>query len=135
MKKCRYCGKPVEKTKYSIQTDGEAETAWCCSIECYQKTRRYIEGYKSVRKIVVYFITAALIIMNLFIMGYHASFRWMYLPLMGLGIMFVLEPSIYVTNYFYEQFGIAKTLKLFRGIGCAIVLLGLLFTVCWTPGT
>ena len=135
MKKCIFCGKPVKETKYSIQVDDDLRNVYCCNIECYQKTRRYIESYKSIRKTVVYFITAILVVMNLFIIGYHANFRWMYLPLIGLGAMFIADPSIYVTNYFYGQFGILKTLRVFRLIGLAITLFGILLTILWMPGT
>lgn len=130
-KRCIYCGKITEKTKYAMKIGKDNEdTVYCCSISCYQDMKRYIEE-NTVKKNIFYVAAGIMVLANLVILGYHLSFRWMYLPMIGLGIAVALCPSLYVTNYFYRKFGIVKTIKLIRMFGIAFSLMGVLFTLTW----
>ncbi len=130
---CMYCGKPVEKTKHILQAgkNGEYQIC-CCGTQCYQAMKRYIED-TSKKKPVLYIAAAVLVVMNLVIFGYSLSFRFMYLPMAGLGLILMLSPSIYVTSWFFEKFGVKKTVKGVRAAGMLIVLSGILFIVFWKP--
>lgn len=128
---CIYCGKPVQATKYTLRAGKTgSEELYCCGIECYQNMKRYIES-TSGKNNALYVIAALLVVANLFIFGYKLNFRWMYVPMMGLGVIVMLRPSLYVTNYMFERFGVVKTVKIVRIVGAVIVLLGMLFTILW----
>lgn len=130
-KRCIYCGKITEKTKYAIKAgNNEGNEFYCCSISCYQNMKRFIEE-NTAKKNIFYVAAGIMVLANLVIFGYHLDFRWMYLPMIGLGLVVALCPSLYVTNYFYGKFGIVKTVKLIRMFGFAFSFMGVLFTLLW----
>ncbi|MCI9614003.1 MAG: hypothetical protein HFG93_02445 [Dorea sp.] len=126
---CMYCGRPVEKTKYVLRAgkNGEYDIC-CCGTRCYQDMKRYIE-HTSKKKYALYLAAAVLILMNLVILGLKLQFRLMYLPMTGLGAVFMICPSLYVTSWFFERYGVKKTTKGVRTAGALIILAGLWFTI------
>lgn len=131
---CMYCGKPAGKTKHILRAGKKEEyDIYCCGIQCYQDMKRYIESTSSKKKNILYIAAAVFVLMNLVIFGYKMNFRFMYLPMTGLGVILMISPSIYVTSWFFEKYGVKRTVKGVRLAGAAIVLLGILFTVFWKP--
>ncbi len=130
---CMYCGKPIEKTKHVLRAGKNEEyTVYCCGAQCYQNMKQYIKNAEK-KKYLLYITAAVFVLMNLVIFGLKMSFRFMYLPMMGLGVILMISPSIYVTSWFFEKYGVKKTVKGVRAVGTMIVLLGILFTVFWKP--
>ena len=96
--KCIYCGKEVTTDKYHVITGKQNKTTYyCCSQECKKNMQEFLKDANN-RHFFLYGIAAILIIINLFIIGYKAEFRWMYLPMIGLGIIVAINPSVYVAN-------------------------------------
>ena len=127
--KCIYCGNEVETDKYHIITGKQNKTTYyCCCAEHKKQMQDYLKNANN-RHYVLYGLAAILIIINLFFIGYKANFRWMYLPMIGLGILVAINPSVYVTNYFYENMGILKTTKFIRIVGILIAIFGLISTI------
>ncbi len=126
-KKCIYCGKIIEGKSHTIKMK-DGEEYYCCEGKCYDDMKEFVKKY-SFRKTIIYFIVAALLIVNLFILGNNMQFKWMYLPMIGIGLAVALIPSMYVTNYFYERMGIKRTCNIIRGVGIAIMAIGVIFTI------
>lgn len=127
--KCIYCGKGAGKSKYTIRVNKGSEEVQCCDRECYIKTRSFIEEDSKKRKLLLYIIAAGLVVINLFVLGYQLQGWWMYLPMVGLGAIVVVQPSMYCTPFFYESFGMVRAWKTIRLIGMGVVIVGLLLTI------
>lgn len=127
--KCIYCGKETTANKYTISIDGSAEDLQCCGRECYLKTKEYIKNEGSKKKTPFYIIAAILVVLNLFILQSKPDIWWMYFPMIGLGALISLVPSMYITHYFFESMGIVRARKIVRLIGCFVMAVGLALTL------
>lgn len=132
--KCVYCGNNHSEKKHKITASagrkGDTHDLYCCSEECYDNMKKYIERAAKINR-VSYIIAALLIVMNLFIFGYHLNFKWMFMPMMGLAILVVLSPSLFVTYNVFERFGVIKSVRTVRIVGIAIILFDILQTILW----
>lgn len=132
--KCVYCGMSHSEKKHKITASagrkGDTHSLYCCGEECYNKMKNYIEKAAKINR-VSYILAAVLVVMNLFIFGYHLNFRWMFIPMMGLAILIVLSPSLFVTYNVFEKFGVVKSVRAVRVVGIAIILFDVLQTILW----
>lgn len=126
---CIYCGKPIGGKPHTVWAgrDREEELS-CCSAQCYNDTKRFIEWDRKAR-IKSYIIIAACIVANLIFIGNEINRWWTYIPIMIIGVCLAIWPLVFVHYHTYERYGIVKTLKYVRCAGVLIALAGVIFTL------
>ena len=124
--KCIFCGSPIKNKKYLLKPASKVELN-CCSKECIEKTKDFINWDFSNRK-KFYIIGFLLVIINLLILQFDLKVIWRFVPLICIGILLYIFPLPLhnYTSYYYK--GIQKTLDMIKKIGIGIAIVGIFFS-------
>ena len=126
---CIYCGKPLgKKPQIVLVGKDRKEKLLCCSVQCYDDTKRFIEWDRRYR-LISYIVIAVCVGMNLFVIGNEVDRWWKYIPTVIIGICLSVWPLVFTHYHTYERYGITRTLKYVRLAGYVIIAAGIIFTV------
>ena len=126
---CLYCGKPTLCRQYIINQGAEHELP-CCSAECLDKTRQFVD-YDTHGRMPFYMVLLVLVVANLVLLSLQTATRWTYLPLLGMGIAACVCPLVFTRYERYQKFGIYKTKIIIRVAAAVISAFALLQIICY----
>lgn len=128
-KKCIYCGSYIENEKkmYVLKIKGEMlDKVYCCSKDCYQKTKDLNKSSES-RKKKLSIVLFLCIISNVLIVTKMDSNKLMYIPMGIMGIAIYFWPYLLVRFRSYQRLGIMQTLNTMKKAGLIIAVLAIFF--------
>ena len=127
-KRCIYCGQPITKKPAAVWLKREKEEVQCCSMDCCNKTSRFIkwDNASRLKADVIIGICAAVNLINI---GLSMKGWWTHIPLVIIGICLCKWPLVFMHFHNYERFGIWKTLKYVRFAAGALIVFGAVITV------
>lgn len=126
---CLYCGKPTRCPDYIINPEAAHELP-CCSEECFDKTKKFVD-YDTHKRKIFYFVLFILVVTNLILLGFEVMTRWRYIPLLGIGIAACVYPLIFTRYERYQKFGIRKTMIIIRIFAAVIAAFALLLIISY----
>ena len=127
-KRCIYCGQPITKKPAAVWLKREKEEVQCCSMDCCNKTSRFIKWDNALR-LKAYVIIGICAAVNLINIGLSMKGWWTHIPLVIIGICLCKWPLVFMHFHNYERFGIWKTLKYVRFAAGALIVFGAVITV------
>ena len=127
-KRCIYCGQPITKKPAAVWLKREKEEVQCCSMDCCNKTSRFIK-WDNASRLKAYVIIGICAAVNLINIGLSMKGWWTHIPLVIIGICFCKWPLVFMHFHNYERFGIWKTLKYVRFAAGALIVFGAVITV------
>lgn len=120
---CLYCGKPTRCQDYIINPDADHELP-CCSEECFEKTKAFVEYDKRYRK-VFYVLLFLLVVTNLLLLGFGVNTGLKYLPMLCFSVAAGVFPLVFIRYERYQRFGILKTKLIIRIVAAVIAAFAL----------
>lgn len=127
-KRCIYCGQPITKKPAAVWLKREKEEVQCCSMDCYNKTSRFIK-WDQASRLKAYVIIGICAAVNLISIGFSMEGWWTHIPLVVIGMCLCKWPLVFMHFHNYERFGIWKTLKYVRFAAGALIVFGAVITV------
>ena len=127
-KRCIYCGQPITKKPAAVWLKREKEEVQCCSMDCCNKTSRFIK-WDNASMLKAYVIIGICAAVNLINIGLSMKGWWTHIPLVIIGICLCKWPLVFMHFHNYERFGIWKTLKYVRFAAGALIVFGAVITV------
>lgn len=127
-KRCIYCGQPITKKPAAVWLKREKEEVQCCSMDCYNKTSRFIK-WDHASRLKAYGIIGICAAANLIYIGLSMKGWWTHIPLVIIGICLCKWPLVFMHFHNYERFGIWKTLKYVRFAAGGLIVFGAVITV------
>ena len=127
-KRCIYCGQPITKKPAAVWLKREKEEVQCCSMDCFNKTSRFIK-WDNASRLKAYVIIGICAAVNLINIGLSMKGWWTHIPLVIIGICLCKWPLVFMHFHNYERFGIWKTLKYVRFAAGALIVFGAVITV------
>ena len=126
---CLYCGNPTQCRDYIVNPGAEHELP-SCSVECFGKAKEFVD-YDRHRRMVFYSALFALVLANLFLLGFKTISRWGYLPMLGIGIATCMYPLVFTRYERYQKFGIRKTKAIIRAVAALIAVFALVLIISY----
>ena len=127
-KRCIYCGQPITKKPAAVWLKREKEEVQCCSMDCYNKTSRFIK-WDQASRLKAYVIIGICAAVNLISIGFSMEGWWTHIPLVVIGMCLCQWPLVFMHFHNYEKFGIPKTLRYVRFAAGALIVFGAAITV------
>ena len=127
-KRCIYCGQPITKKPAAVWLKREKEEVQCCSMDCCNKTSRFIK-WDQASRLKAYVIIGICAAVNLISIGFSMEGWWTHIPLVVIGMCLCKWPLVFMHFHNYERFGIWKTLKYVRFAAGALIVFGAVITV------
>ena len=78
-KRCIYCGQPITKKPAAVWLKREKEEVQCCSMDCYNKTSRFIK-WDQASRLKAYVIIGICAAVNLISIGFSMEGWWTHIP-------------------------------------------------------
>ena len=122
MKKCIYCGKPVED---GIVINPGAEWELVCCDETCRKAMEAFSHRDAKTKTPFYLILAVFVVANIFVFGYKPDTRWQFLPMLGICAAVLVHPYVFTRYNMYQGLGVVKTMKIIRVIMAVLLVIGI----------
>ncbi len=126
---CLLCGRPTQSGDYIINP-GAGHELPCCSAACFDRAKTFTE-YDRRRRPLYYGILFLLVVANLILIGFEMASRWMYLPMLGIGVATLVFPLAFTRYERYQKFGIRRTQVLIRIFAAAVVAFALVLTIAY----
>ena len=123
MKKCIYCGKPVE-SGVVINPGAEWELV-CCGEECERNMKDFTQR-DAKTKTPFYLVLAVFVVINLFLLGFQPDIRWRFLPMLGICATVAVHPYVFTRYNMYQRYGVQKTMTIVRVIAVALMVFGVI---------
>lgn len=127
-KRCIYCGQPITKKPAAVWLKREKEEVQCCSMDCYNKTSRFIK-WDQASRLKAYVIIGICAAVNLISIGFSMEGWWTHIPLVVIGMCLCKWPLVFMHFHNYEKFGILKTLRYVRFAAGVLIVFGAAITV------
>ncbi|EOR21037.1 hypothetical protein A500_14653 [Clostridium sartagoforme AAU1] len=124
---CLYCGEKTDNRKFIINPKAREELP-CCSTECMQEVRKFID-WDSHNRMKLYIMLFAFVILNLIFIGFNFDSRWRNLPLLFMATAVYFYPLIFTRYIRYQGLGIKKTVKVTKVISLLIAAFSIILIV------
>ena len=102
-KRCIYCGQPITKKPAAVWLKREKEEVQCCSMDCYNKTSRFIK-WDQASRLKAYVIIGICAAVNLISIGFSMEGWWTHIPLVVIGMCLCKWPLVFMHFHNYEKF-------------------------------
>ena len=96
-KRCIYCGQPITKKPAAVWLKREKEEVQCCSMDCYNKTSRFIK-WDQASRLKAYVIIGICAAVNLISIGFSMEGWWTHIPLVVIGMCLCKWPLVTMKN-------------------------------------